>query len=167
LIGGNFTDFAAIFDAVDDDPMLGVCIDTAHAFAFGYDLTEGAGLDLMLREIDSAIGLRRVMALHVNDSKVECGRNLDRHENLGQGHIGYEGIARVLLEPRLVGIPAILETPGFDGEGPDKGNLDIMRSLAGRLNETPEVIAKRAKRRAARKRSKAPVAKRVPAKAEK
>ncbi len=167
LIGGRFTDFATVFDAVDDDRMLGVCIDTAHAFAFGYDLTEEAGLDLMLSEIDSAIGLQRVMALHLNDSKVEYGRNLDRHENLGQGHIGYEGISRVLLEPRLVGIPAILETPGFDGAGPDKGNLDIMRSLAGRLDENPEVIAKRAKQRAARKKAKVPVAKRVPAKAAK
>ena len=167
LIGGRFSDFAAIFDAVDDDRTLGVCIDTAHAFAFGYDLREAAGLDLMLREIESAVGLRRVMALHLNDSKVECGRNLDRHENLGQGHIGYEGIARVLREPRLAGIPAILETPGFDGNGPDEANMDIMRSLAGRLDESPQAIASRAGRAAAGKRSKVRVAKRVGAKARK
>ena len=167
LIGGRFSDFAAIFDAVDDDRLLSVCIDTAHAFAFGYDLREEAGLELMLREIESAVGLRRVTALHVNDSKVECGRNLDRHENLGQGHIGYEGIARVLLEPRLAGIPAILETPGFDGNGPDEANMDIMRSLVGRLDESPQAIARRAERAAAGKRSKMRVAKRVPAKADK
>lgn len=161
LIGGRFTDFAAIFDAVDDDGMLGVCIDTAHAFAFGYNLVEAAGLDQMLREIESAIGLQRVTALHLNDSKVECGRNLDRHENLGQGHIGYEGISRILLDPRLVGIPAILETPGFNREGPDKANMDIMRSLAGRLDQNPDIIARRAMRRAARKLSKVPVARPV------
>lgn len=149
LVGGRFSDFAAIFDALDDDPRLGVCVDTAHAFAFGYDLTTAAGLERMMREIDRAVGLKRVGAVHLNDSKVPCGRNMDRHENLGQGHIGYAGLARILRHPKLAGVPALLETPGFDGERPDRGNVEIMRALAGELDEDPEVLARRAKRRAA------------------
>ena len=161
LIGGRFSDFAAIFAELQDDHRLGVCIDTAHAFAFGYDLRTKSGLHRMLTEIDGAVGLARVSAVHLNDSKVECGRNLDRHENLGQGHIGYEGLARILRSRALRGIPAIVEAPGFDGEGPDRGNMEIMRSLAGQLDEDPDVLAKRAKRRAARRKSKIHKAPRV------
>ena len=153
LIGGKFEDFAAIFDELDGDPRLAVCVDTAHAFARGYDLASDGGLDQMLEEIEAAVGLARVKAVHLNDSKVECGRNLDRHENLGEGHIGYEGLAQVLREPKLRGVPAILETPGFDGEGPDRGNMEIMRALAGESDEAPEAIARRAKRRVARCRA--------------
>ena len=149
VIGGRFTDFDAIINELHGDPRLRICVDTAHAFAFGYDLARPEGLDRMSAEIEASIGFDRVSAIHLNDSKVECGRGLDRHANLGEGHIGYSGLAGVLNRPWMKNLPVILETPGFDGNGPDRGNVEIMRSLAGRLDVEPAVLALRAKRRVA------------------
>ena len=152
VIGGRFSDFDAIINELHGDPRLHVCIDTAHAFAFGYDLAAPTGMDRLVAEIDAAIGFERVSAIHLNDSKVECGGALDRHANLGEGHIGYDGLARVLRHPRVSGLPAILETPGFDGNGPDRGNVEIMRSLAGQLDVEPAILARRARKRASYRR---------------
>ena len=149
VIGGRFTDFDAIINELHGDSRLRVCVDTAHAFAFGYDLARPGGLEQMTAEIEANIGFDRVAALHLNDSEVECGRGLDRHANLGEGHIGYDGLAGVLNHPQIRGLPVLLETPGFDGNGPDQGNVEIMRSLAGHLDVEPSVLARRAKRRVA------------------
>lgn len=149
VIGGRFADFDAIINELHGDLRLRVCVDTAHAFAFGYDLASPGGLEQMTAEIEATIGFDRIAALHLNDSKVECGGALDRHANLGEGHIGYDGLAGVLNHPRIRSLPVMLETPGFDGEGPDQGNVEIMRSLAGHLDVEPAVLAQRAKRRVA------------------
>ncbi len=149
VIGGRITDLDTIINELHGDPRLRICIDTAHAFASGYDLAIPAGLERLSEEIDANIGFDRVAALHLNDSKVECGRGLDRHANLGEGHIGYDGLARVLNHPRIRSLPVILETPGFDGNGPDRGNVEIMRSLAGQLDVETDVLARRARRRVA------------------
>ncbi len=99
-----------------DHPNIGVCIDTAHLWGAGYDLTTTAGVDHAVSEIDRAIGLRHVRVLHVNDSPVPLGSHRDQHTYLGQGHIGYEGLAAWLTHPGLAGIPAILETPDEGAE---------------------------------------------------
>ncbi|MDB5074910.1 MAG: deoxyribonuclease [Chloroflexi bacterium] len=98
-------------------PHIGVCIDTAHLWGAGYDLTTAEGVDRAVSEIDRAIGLQHVRVLHINDSPMGLDSHRDQHTYLGQGNIGYEGLAAVLTHPGLAGIPAILETP--DG-GPEE-----------------------------------------------
>jgi deoxyribonuclease-4 len=92
-------------------PQIGVCIDTAHLWGAGYDLSRQAGVDAAVEDVERYIGLRHVRVLHVNDSPVPLGSHRDQHTHLGQGAIGYEGLAAVLTHPGLAGIPAILETP--------------------------------------------------------
>jgi deoxyribonuclease-4 len=92
-------------------PQIGVCIDTAHLWGAGYDLRQPAGVDEAVQDIDRHIGLRQVRVLHVNDSPMQRGSHRDQHTHLGQGEIGYEGLAAVLTHPGLAGIPVILETP--------------------------------------------------------
>ncbi|MDP6348205.1 MAG: deoxyribonuclease IV [Chloroflexota bacterium] len=158
VIGGRFTDFEVIIAELHGDPRIQICIDTAHAFAFGYDLAQPDGTERLVAEIEAAIGFERVSAIHLNDSKVECGGALDRHANLGEGHIGYRGLAEVLGHPRIKRLPIIMETPGFDGNGPDRGNVEIMRSLAGELDVEPEILARRARQRASYRRWRAELA---------
>jgi deoxyribonuclease IV len=92
-------------------PRIGICIDTAHLWGAGYDITTAEGVDRAVAGIDRAIGLRHVRVLHVNDSPVALGSRRDQHAHLGQGNIGYGGLAAWLTHPALAGIPAILETP--------------------------------------------------------
>jgi deoxyribonuclease-4 len=92
-------------------PRIGICIDTAHLWGAGYDLRTAEGVDRAIEDIDRHIGLQHVRALHVNDSPVPLGSHRDQHTHLGQGQIGYEGLAAVLTHPGLAGVPAILETP--------------------------------------------------------
>ena len=92
-------------------PRVGVCIDSAHLWGAGYDLTTGDGVERALEEIDRAIGLLHVRVLHANDSPVPLGSHRDQHAHLGQGLIGYVGLAALLAHPALDGIPAVLETP--------------------------------------------------------
>ena len=148
VIGGRFSDFTAIINELNGDSRISICIDTAHAFAFGYDLANTQGLEELTSEIESTVGFDRISTLHLNDSKIECGGSLDRHANLGEGHIGYSGLAGILNHPHLKSLPTMLETPGFDGRGPDRGNIEIMRALAGCLDVDPEILALRAKQRA-------------------
>mgnify|MGYP000303153200 CR=1 FL=1 len=89
----------------------GVCIDTCHAFAAGYDISSDGGFDKMMQEFESVIGLKYLHAVHLNDSKGELGCHLDRHENIGKGKIGINAFRRLMVDPRFNGIPMILETP--------------------------------------------------------
>jgi deoxyribonuclease IV len=123
-IGRSVEELARLFEAVDGHSRLGVCLDSCHLFASGYDVREREGLDLVLRRLDELIGLDRLRALHVNDSKAPLGSNLDRHENVGDGLLG-ERLATFLGHPRLQGLPAVLEVPGAEGRGP--GAEDILR----------------------------------------
>jgi len=89
---------------------IGVCFDTCHAFAVGYDLRTKAGVDKTLREFDQTIGLQRLALIHANDSKTELGSRRDRHEHIGQGHIGRAGFAALVSHPKLKQVDMILET---------------------------------------------------------
>jgi deoxyribonuclease-4 len=109
---------------------LGVCFDTAHAFEAGLiERYDRSGISALFDEFDKEIGLKNLLVLHVNDSKTVFNSHHDRHENLGQGLIGLEGFAALAGEKRLHDKDWILEVPGFDGLGPDKKNLDILKKL--------------------------------------
>jgi deoxyribonuclease IV len=136
-IGRQFCQLGDIINALGRDERLGVCWDTCHLFNAGYDIASAAGLEQTLEEMDREVGLDRLAAVHANDSKNPLGSNLDRHENIGQGHLGEDSFARLLEHPALAEAPFLLEVPGFDGQGPDLANIAILRRLAGRpLEET-------------------------------
>lgn len=128
-IGARFAELGALIRAVDS-PRLGVCLDTCHAFAAGYDLTTPEGVAATMVEFDREIGLERLAAVHANDSKAGLGSGLDRHENIGQGQIGEAGFRAILGHRAFQSVPLILEVPGLEGKGPDKANIDLLRRLA-------------------------------------
>ena len=105
-----------------------MCLDSAHLYASGIDVTDVAAVEAMLDELDESIGLERLKALHINDSQTALGSNRDRHANVGEGMIG-EGMAAFLGRPRLQDLPAVLETPGHDGKGADARCLQQLERL--------------------------------------
>jgi deoxyribonuclease-4 len=118
-----------VFDAVGHPSRLAFCLDSQHLFASGYPMHEEGGIDRVLAEFDKVVGLDRLRCLHLNDSKVAFASNRDRHENLGDGEIGEEGLRRFLGCPDLQGLPVILEVPGLEGHGPDAENMARARRL--------------------------------------
>jgi deoxyribonuclease IV len=128
-LGHRFAHLAAVLDALDAGDRLGVCLDTCHVFAAGYDLRDLAGYQATMAEFDRLIGLDRIRLIHANDSKKELGSRVDRHEHIGRGKIGEEGFRLLLNDPRLAGVPVVLETPK-EGEM-DPVNLAQLRSAAG------------------------------------
>ena len=111
-VGGRFEELRDIIDRVEQKDRLGVCFDTCHVWDAGYDIVND--LDGVLTEFDRVIGLERLKAVHFNDSKNPCASHKDRHEKLGEGHIGMEAMKRIALHPALAGRPFILETPNDD-----------------------------------------------------
>ena len=110
-VGFRLEHLAEIIDGVEDKGRIGVCVDTCHAFAAGYDLNADGGLDIFLKEFDSVVGLGYLRGMHLNDSKNPLGSRVDRHESLGDGAIGWGVFEAIAGDPRLDGIPLILETP--------------------------------------------------------
>jgi deoxyribonuclease IV len=147
-VGSRLEELAAILsglnrgngmDRTDDQPLkVGVCLDTAHLFAAGYDIRSEAGLERTVETIDRTVGLDKVLVLHVNDSKIALGGRVDRHENIGEGKIGAAAFGRILTDPRLGTVPPeglpgrafILETP-IDEPGDDRRNVAKLWELAG------------------------------------
>jgi deoxyribonuclease IV len=127
-IGRSLDELAALYEALDRHPRLGVCLDSCHLFASGYDVTDAEELDRVVKELDRLIGLERLRCLHVNDSKTPLGSNRDRHDNIGDGLIGNK-LGVFLAHPKLQGLPAILEVPGTDGHGPDLEQMKKLRAL--------------------------------------
>jgi deoxyribonuclease-4 len=132
-IGRSIDELAAIYERLDRHPRLGLCLDSCHLYASGYDVTERRALDAVLDEVDRKIGLDRLRALHVNDSKAPLGSNRDRHDNIGEGLIG-EQLGVFLSHPQLQGLPALLEVPGQDGHGPDAHEVRKLKELHARWN---------------------------------
>ncbi len=128
-IGGRFEELGAIFRALGNHPRLGVCMDTCHAYAMGYDLATEAGCDKAMQEFDREIGFDRLVAVHANDTKQPLGTFRDRHENIGDGHIGLAGFKNLMSHPAFRDVPFLLEVPGFDGKGPDAKNVRRLKSL--------------------------------------
>jgi deoxyribonuclease-4 len=129
-VGSRFEELKAILDA-STDLALGVCIDTAHTFASGWDIRKAEGLDATLEAIDRTVGLARVPVFHVNDSKTALGSRVDRHEHIGKGKIGLEAFERILNHPMLAGKAFIAETP-IDKPGDDKRNVATLWRLVGK-----------------------------------
>jgi deoxyribonuclease-4 len=130
-IGRSIDELALVFDRLDAHPRLGLCLDSCHLYASGYDVTDRAALEDLLDAVDAGIGLDRLRALHVNDSAAELGSNRDRHANIGAGLIGAE-LGVFLGSPRLQGLPAVLEVPGKDGKGPDANEIRKLKGLHAR-----------------------------------
>jgi deoxyribonuclease IV len=126
-VGRSFKELAAIINRVELNDHLGVCLDTCHVHDAGYDIVND--LDGVLEEFDRVIGIERLRAVHINDSKNPCGARKDRHERIGEGHIGTEAFARIVMHPQLRDLPFILETPnelpGYAAE------IKLLRELAG------------------------------------
>lgn len=113
-IGATFEELKQIIDSVQDSTHLGVCLDTCHVWDGGYDIV--ADFDAVLNEFDRVIGLDRLKAIHINDSMNPCGAHKDRHEKIGDGHIGTDAFSKIVTHPLVQGLPFILETPN-DNEG--------------------------------------------------
>ncbi|MEK7217224.1 MAG: deoxyribonuclease IV [Chloroflexota bacterium] len=133
-VGGNFREIRRIMDSVAN-PRMRVCLDTQHSFASGYDMATEAGLAATMAEFGSEIGFENLVAVHANDSKTPLGAAADRHENIGEGYIGYEGFRRIVGHPAFRDVPFLLEVPGLERQGPDlenMGRLKDMRAAVGR-----------------------------------
>lgn len=128
-LGRSFDELAALLEAAGGDARLGVCLDSCHLLASGYDVRGAAGLTATLDECDRVVGLDRLGSLHLNDSRMPLGSNRDRHANLGEGELGRDGCAAFLSEPRFDGLPVVLETPGRDRRGPTAEDLELARAL--------------------------------------
>ncbi|HET7567443.1 MAG TPA: deoxyribonuclease IV [Gaiellaceae bacterium] len=130
-IGRSLEELAALHERLDRHPRLGVCLDSCHLYVSGVDVTDPAALDACLDELDSAVGLDRLRALHVNDSAAPLGSNRDRHANILEGLLG-ERLGVFLGNPRLQGLPAILEVAGPENRGPDANEIRKAKELHAR-----------------------------------
>ena len=131
-IGARFTDLGRILRAVGS-PRLRICLDTQHSFAAGYDVTSPEGVEAMMAEFDEVIGLENLAAVHANDSKQPLGSGVDRHDNIGEGLIGQAGFQAIMAHPAFRDVPFFLEVPGFEGKGPDRRNVDLLKSIRQRV----------------------------------
>lgn len=133
-LGWRFEHLATILDAVKESKRLGVCVDTCHVFAAGYPLAPFINYEATMKSFDKLIGLKRIKVFHLNDSKKPLGSRVDRHEHIGQGHIGQEAFRLLVNDPRFEKVPMIMETPkeGPNDEDMDVVNLDTLRSLVGK-----------------------------------
>jgi len=128
-LGRSFAELAAVIDAAGGHERLGLCLDSCHLLASGYDVRTVETLDALLEECDREVGLGRIRSLHLNDSLTPLGSNRDRHANPGEGEIGEAGCAVFLSEPRFDGLPCVLETPGHDRSGPTGDDLALVRDM--------------------------------------
>jgi deoxyribonuclease-4 len=131
-IGASFGELGRLMKAVDH-PQLKICLDTEHAFAAGYNIADPDGIEGAMAEFDKEIGLDRLVVVHANDAKVELASGVDRHENIGDGHIGLSGFETIMAHPAFQNTPFLLEVPGEDKKGPDKANLDRLKDIRERL----------------------------------
>ncbi len=130
-IGRSVEELAVLVERLGRHPRVGICLDSCHLWVSGIDVTDADQLDALLDEVDDAIGLDRLRALHVNDARDPLGSNRDRHANIGEGVLG-DGLGVFLANPRLQGLPTVLEVPGKDGHGPDADEVRKLRELHAR-----------------------------------
>lgn len=128
-LGYSFEHLAEVLERAGQPERMEVCLDTCHVFAAGYDLRTPEAYDATMRRFDELVGIERIKLIHANDSKRELARRVDRHEHIGQGHLGEEAFRNLLTDPRLAGVPVVLETPKAGGMDPI--NLAALRKAAG------------------------------------
>jgi deoxyribonuclease-4 len=131
-LGRSFSELAALIEAAGGDERLGLCLDSCHLYASGYDVRTADGLREVIDEGVGIVGTERLGSVHVNDSRTGLGSNVDRHAPLGEGELGAKGCAVFLSEPRFDGLPAIFEGPGVEGKAPSKADVDVMKRLRKR-----------------------------------
>jgi deoxyribonuclease-4 len=131
-LGRSFSELAALIEAAGGDKRLGLCLDSCHLYASGYDVRTVDGLRGVIDECVEIVGADRLGSVHVNDSKTGLGSNVDRHAPLGTGELGERGCAVFLSEPRFEDLPAIFEGPGVEGRQPAKADVDAMKRLRKR-----------------------------------
>jgi deoxyribonuclease-4 len=130
-IGRSLDELAALLDRLDHHPRLGVCLDSCHLYASGYDVTDRSGVASLVAEVDQRFGLDRLRALHVNDSAAELASNRDRHANIGEGLMG-ENLGAFLSHPAFQHLSAYLEVPGENKQGPNANEIQKLRDLHAR-----------------------------------
>jgi deoxyribonuclease-4 len=131
-LGRSFEELARMIQLAGGGERLGVCLDSCHLYASGYDIATAAGLDGVLDEFDRVVGCERLGSLHVNDSQTPLGSNRDRHANLGDGELGPDGCAAFLSEPRFDGLPCIFEGPGKAGKAVERDDVENAFALRER-----------------------------------
>jgi deoxyribonuclease-4 len=131
-LGRSFTELAKLLDAAGGGARLGVCLDSCHLLASGYDIRTLQGLQETIDEFDREVGLKRLGSLHLNDSQMPLGSNRDRHANVGQGELGERGCAAFLSEPRFETLPLVIETQGPKGDGPSAAEVQLCFKLRQR-----------------------------------
>jgi len=138
-IGATFEQLASIIAKMNDHPRVGVCLDTCHLLASGYDLCSSEGYANTFKQFGRLVGFDRLRAFHLNDSKKPLGSRIDRHEHIGRGQLGLEPFRRIVNDRRFRGLPMLLETPKTEGRSPtlvqkdplDERNLNTLRGLMG------------------------------------
>ncbi|SIN71020.1 deoxyribonuclease IV [Halodesulfovibrio marinisediminis] len=128
-LGRSFDELAVVIQHSRNADRLGVCVDTCHAYAAGYDLTTDEGYAATFAEFESTVGLSRLKFMHVNDSKGALGSHLDRHDHIGHGLLGEETFARIVNDPRFIDLPMVLETPKGEDLAEDVENLNKLYGL--------------------------------------
>jgi deoxyribonuclease-4 len=136
-LGATFEQLASIIAKTNDHRRVGVCLDTCHLIASGYDLCSREGYETTFKQFGRSVGFERLKAFHMNDSKRPLGSRVDRHEHIGQGHLGLEPFRRIVNDRRFRDLPMLLETPKAEGKatGPiaidplDEQNLNTLRAL--------------------------------------
>jgi deoxyribonuclease-4 len=131
-LGRSFAELARLIELAGGGKRLGVCLDSCHLLASGYDIRDADGLGRVVDDFDAAVGLDRLGSLHVNDSETPLGSNRDRHANLGDGELGPDGCAAFLSEPRFEGLPCVFEGPGRAGKQVEPEDVAWMRELRER-----------------------------------
>ena len=131
-LGRSFEELAELISAGGGGPRLGVCLDSCHLFASGYDIRTAAGLDETIAQFDGVVGIKRLGSLHLNDSQTPLGSNRDRHANVGQGELGERGCAAYLSQPRFEKLPLVIETQGPERQGPTREEVELCFELRKR-----------------------------------
>jgi deoxyribonuclease-4 len=131
-LGRSVDELAALLDACGGEQRLGLCLDSCHLYASGYDIREPAGLGQVIEEISEKVGLERLASLHLNDSQTALGANRDRHANVGRGELGEAGCSAFLSAPAFEGLPCVLETPGENRSGATAAEVSFALELRER-----------------------------------
>ena len=131
-LGRSFEELSDLLSAAGGGQRLGICLDSCHLLASGYDIRTAAGLADTIDEFDRAVGLKRLGALHLNDSQTPLGSNRDRHANVGTGELGERGCAAFLSEPRFEKLPLVIETQGPERQGPTREEVELCFALRKR-----------------------------------
>jgi deoxyribonuclease IV len=131
-LGKNFDELADLLELLDGDRRVGICLDSCHLLASGYEIREPDQLATVVDEFDAKVGLSRLRVLHVNDSKIPLGGNRDQHAIIGEGELGERGIATFVSEPRFDALPALIETGRAEGQGPGRADVELTKRLRRR-----------------------------------